>query len=164
MKAAEGGGGWEECVSTDAEGSCHRSITCSPLQSSLHHRAREEERTAVSKVNRAEERAAEGRKRGRETTGGGGGGGKGGGGASPGVLVRSTGALSLWFSSIALPLFSIPVTLLHGLLVPPPGCLLPFLNPPPSLCPGPPAGGPVWRQRSLNSTLLLYERAGTVTD
>lgn len=57
--------------------------------------------------------------------------------------MRSTGALSLWFSSIALPLFSIPVTLLHGLVVPPPGCLLPFLSPPPSLCPGPPLGARV---------------------
>lgn len=141
MKAAKGGGGWKECVSTDAEGSCHRSITCSPLQSSLHHRAREEERTAVSKANRAEERAAEGRKKGKRNHWRWRWGGGGGGGASPGVLVRSTGALSLWFSSIALPLFSIPVTLLHGLLVPPPGCVLPFLSPPPSLCPRPPAEG-----------------------
>lgn len=51
------------------------SVTRSPLTSPLHHRVREEERTAVSKANGAEERAAERRKSGTAKTGGEGGGG-----------------------------------------------------------------------------------------
>lgn len=106
-KAEKGG---KERLAVDAEGSCHRSITCSPLQSSLHQRVREEEPTGSVRSNRSRRASSGGKKEGsrkqwrwgRRST-------------NPGVLGRNTGsqsrgALSLWFSSITLPLFFIPVT------------------------------------------------------
>lgn len=122
-------------MSIAAEGSCHRFITRSPLQSSLHHRVREKEQTAVSKANRAEERAAEGRKRGTETeeeveetqvcwwrnTGS-----------------QSTGALSLRLSSITLPLFFIPVTFFMAPWLLDPGVCCHFSAVPCSRPPPPP--------------------------
>lgn len=172
MKAAKGGRGWKERVSIDAEGSCHRFITCSPLQSSLRHRVREEERTAVSKANGAEERAAEGRKRGT---------GPAGGGGRRSMKPRCAGEKyrksesrercrsgyppspclcfsSLWLSSW--PLGSL--TRVSAAISQPSPVTLPWLlrDPPPPL----PLGAGVCRQQSLNLTLLLYDSAGPVTD
>lgn len=151
----------KKCVSVSAEGSCRCVITWSPLKSPLHHRVREEERTAVSKANRAEERAAERRKTEPGNTGGGGG---GGGRRNPGVVERNTesqsrGVLSLWLSAITLPVFFLPATsfMAPWLLDPGVCCHFPALP-----CHSAP-GSRSCRQRSLNLTLLLYDSAGPVT-
>lgn len=151
----------KKCVSVSAEGSRRRFITRSPLKSPLHHRVREEERTAVSEANRAEERAAERRKTEPENTGGEG----GGGGRRTQVWwreiqkVRAGASCLSGYPPSPRPCFfiSVPSFMAPGLLHPGVCCHFPAL-------PCQPAPGSRCRQRSLNLTLLLYDSAGPVTD
>lgn len=154
----------KKCVSVSAEGSRRRFITRSPLKSPLHHRVREEERTAVSEANRAEERAAERRKTEPENTGGEG----GGGGRRTQVWWREiqkvrAGACCLsGYPPSPRPCFFHLCAFLRGPWAPPPWRLLPFPGPPLSTCPGLPLSSAelephaaVVRQCRLNVTVEL---------